>query len=110
MRKSALFGIAALALAAPAAADEPGLWSVYDTALKGAKYIDLSHVITPTIPVWPGFGDSTFSQAQAGADLGAFAAEGDTFTYDKDGFEATAYVLMTDQLGTQLDPSAHWAP
>jgi kynurenine formamidase len=26
------------------------------------------------------------------------------------GFEATEYTLRTDQLGTQLDPPAHWAP
>ena len=39
-----------------------------------------------------------------------FAAKGDTFTYEKHGFEATAYLLTTDQLGTQLDPPAHWAP
>src|SRR4249920_3281952 len=25
-------------------------------------------------------------------------------------FEATEYALRTDQLGTQLDPPAHWAP
>jgi hypothetical protein len=28
----------------------------------------------------------------------------------KHGFEATEYTLRTDQLGTQLDPPAHWAP
>ena len=32
------------------------------------------------------------------------------FTYAQDGFEATRYVLQTDQFGTQLDPPAHWAP
>jgi hypothetical protein len=32
-----------------------GLWSVYDQALKGAKYVDLTHMITPNIPVWAGF-------------------------------------------------------
>ena len=32
------------------------------------------------------------------------------YTYAKDGFEATAYQLSTDQFGTQLDPPAHWAP
>lgn len=99
----------ALAAAAPAHAAD-GLWQVYDQALKGAKYIDLSHVITPEIPVWAGFGGSTFSQAQAGADLKGYAAKGDTFTYERHGFEATAYILRTDQLGTQLDPPAHWAP
>lgn len=107
-------GLAAMAAAGlwatSAAADEPGLWSVYTEALKGAKYIDLSHVITPQIPVWPGFGDPTFAQAKAGQDLEGYAAKGDTFTYAKHGFEATAYTLPTDQLGTQLDPPAHWAP
>src|SRR5512146_1395634 len=35
---------------------------------------------------------------------------GDVYTYEKHGFEATEYALRTDQLGTQLDPPAHWAP
>jgi len=110
MQKCAIMVLAAAALASPALAQEPGLWGAYNEVFKGAKYIDLSHVITPTIPVWPGFGESTFSQAKAGQNLEGFAAEGDTFTYGKHGFEATAYVLLTDQLGTQLDPPAHWAP
>lgn len=93
-----------------AAAAEPGLWGLYSEGLKGAKYIDLSHVITPEIPVWPGFGDPSFAPAMAGQDLEGYAAKGDVFTYAKHGFEATAYVLPTDQLGTQLDPPAHWAP
>ncbi|MEM9058362.1 MAG: cyclase family protein, partial [Pseudomonadota bacterium] len=47
-----------------------GLWSVYDTYFKDAKYIDLTHTITPDIPVWPGFGDPQFSPAKAAEDLG----------------------------------------
>ncbi len=35
---------------------------------------------------------------------------GQPYTYATDGFEATRYLLQTDQLGTQLDPPAHWAP
>ena len=35
---------------------------------------------------------------------------GAPYTWAKDGFEATRYVLATDQLGTQLDPPAHWNP
>ena len=35
---------------------------------------------------------------------------GEVYTYEKHGFEATEYALKTDQLGTQLDPPAHWAP
>ena len=37
-------------------------------------------------------------------------ATGNPYTYKADGFEATRYTLATDQLGTQLDPPAHWAP
>jgi kynurenine formamidase len=32
------------------------------------------------------------------------------YTYKEDGFEATHYDLFIDQLGTQLDPPAHWNP
>ena len=98
-----------LAGAAVAAGDQ-GLWGVYDQYLKGAKYVDLTHTIAPKIPVWYGFGPSEFKPAVAGADLEGFAKKGEAFTYDKHGFEATRYLLATDQLGTQLDPPAHWAP
>jgi kynurenine formamidase len=79
------------------------LWQVYEQSLKGAKYVDLTHTITPSIPVWKGFARSTFGPALN-------PATGKAYTYDKDGFEATQYNLGTDQLGTQLDPPAHWAP
>jgi kynurenine formamidase len=95
---------------AGALADEPGLWSVYDQALRGAKYIDLTHPITPHMPVWAGFGPQEFAPSQAGNDVEGFAAKGDVFTFEKSGFEATAFRFTTDQLGTQLDPPAHWAP
>lgn len=84
-------------------AEEPGLWSVYFKGLDGAKYIDLTHTLTPRIPVWKGFGPATFAPA---VDPGT----GVPYTYAKDGFEATRYTLATDQYGTQLDPPAHWAP
>ena len=88
-------------LGSPAAA--PGLWSLYEQSLKSAKYIDLTHTITPTIPVYRGFGPATFSQTDN-------PETGKPYTYARDGFEATAYRLTTDQYGTQLDPPAHWAP
>lgn len=110
-RASALLAVCAIGLPMQAdAADATGLWSVYESALKGAKYVDLTHTITPTIPVWAGFAGSNFSQAQAGSDIEKYAKKGDLFTYEKHGFEATEYRLHTDQLGTQLDPPAHWAP
>lgn len=108
--RAALSTVALVAFAGAARADEPGLWKVYNDAFKGAKYIDLTHTITPTIPVWIGFGNSTFRPAVAGVDVEGLAKKGDVFTYEKHGFEATGYTLQTDQLGTQLDPPAHWAP
>jgi kynurenine formamidase len=95
--------LAVLALAVPAQAAKPPLWRVYDNALAGAKYVDLTHTITPRIPVWSGFGPATFGPA-------VNPATGQPYTYAVNGFEATRYVLQTDQLGTQLDPPAHWAP
>jgi kynurenine formamidase len=89
--------------AGSAASRSPGLWQVYDHSLRGAKYIDLTHTLTPSIPVWHGFGPSTFGPT-------VDPATGRPYTYGKDGFEATRYELSTDQFGTQLDPPAHWAP
>jgi len=81
----------------------PSLWEVYENSLKGARYVDLTHSITPSIPVWPGFGPSTFGPT-------VDPSTGVPYTWARDGFEATRYVLATDQLGTQLDPPAHWNP
>jgi hypothetical protein len=50
------------------AAEGKSLWPVYEQALKGAKYVDLTHTITPNIPVWAGFADSTFAPGRAGSD------------------------------------------
>jgi kynurenine formamidase len=86
-----------------AAADLPGLWGLYDSTLVRAKYIDLTHTITPDAPVWHGFQPSTFAQTTN-------PETGKPYTYATDGFEASHYDLTTDQLGTQLDPPAHWAP
>jgi len=80
-----------------------GLWRVYDDGLAGAKYIDLTHTLEPSSPVWHGFAPSTFGPT-VNPETGA------PYTYEKDGFEATRYTLSTDQFGTQLDPPAHWAP
>jgi kynurenine formamidase len=81
----------------------PDLWQVYEQSLKSAKYIDLTHTLTPSVPVWKGFGPSTFGPA-------VDPQSGRPYNYAKDGFEATRYELATDQFGTQLDPPAHWAP
>ncbi len=120
MTRATLRALAALAAAVPslmacgggpdsasapdaAAAASHGLWSVYEQSLAHAKYIDLTHTLTPRIPVWKGFAPSTFGPALN-------PATGEPYTYAKDGFEATRYELGADQFGTQLDPPAHWAP
>jgi len=79
------------------------LWQTYDQSLKAAKYVDLTHAITPQTPVWAGFGPASFGPTLD-------PATGKPYTYKADGFEATRYLLATDQLGTQLDPPAHWSP
>ena len=90
----------ALTACRPAAPPLNGLWSLWDQSLKSARYIDLTHTITPAIPVWHGFGPATFGPTLD-------PATGKAYTYAKDGFEATACHLRTDQYGTQLDPPAH---
>jgi len=89
-------------------AQDTGLWDIYESTLKQAKYIDLTHAFGPTIAVWPGFGSSKVKPAVAGHDIEGYVKVGQEFTYGDHGFVATAYELSTDQLGTQLDPPAHW--
>lgn len=87
----------------PQIAAAPSLWQTYENTLKRAKYVDLTHTITPSIPVWAGFGPPSFGPALN-------PATGAPYNWSKDGFEATRYLLATDQFGTQLDPPAHWNP
>jgi kynurenine formamidase len=103
MRAVQIVAVVLALTCAGARAAAPGLWKAYDHDFRHAKYIDLTHTIAPNIPVWHGFGPSTFSPT-------VNPATGKPYSYAKDGFEATHYDLSTDQLGTQLDPPAHWAP
>ncbi|MEY4173884.1 MAG: hypothetical protein RI900_1049 [Actinomycetota bacterium] len=94
----------------PSGATSPGLWSVYDDHLRRAKYVSLSHVLEPSTPIWYGFDPTrlTFGPARSGDPK--VKPVGEAYTYADDGFEATEYLLTTDQYGTQLDPPAHWNP
>jgi kynurenine formamidase len=103
MLGAVLVAVCAAGASAHSSGGAPSLWQVYDNALQGAKYVDLTHTITPRIPVWAGFGPSQFGQA-------INPSTGQPYTYAEHGFEATRYSLATDQFGTQLDPPAHWAP
>lgn len=91
------------ACSSPPAAAPQSLWDVYNHYLKGAKYVDLTHTITPAIPVWAGFGAPKFART-------ANPRTGQPYDYRTDGFASTSFTLPTDQLGTQLDPPAHWSP
>lgn len=104
-RATALFFgmLVASSLVCAQSTSEPSLWQIYENSLKKAKYVDLTHTITPSVPVWHGFGPSRFLPT-------VDPATNVPYTYEKDGFEATHYDLSTDQLGTQLDPPAHWNP
>jgi len=93
-----------------AAAGDYPLWNLYRTTLAPAKYVDLTHAFAPVQPVWPGFGNATFGPAVAAKDMPGYIDKGQPFTIAKQGFRATAYVLPSDQYGTQLDPPAHWNP
>lgn len=88
-------------MAAPAAAQD--LWKAYAQLFQNARYVDLSHTLEPESTVWRGFGPQQFEPA-------VDPASGQPYEYAKDGFEATRYQLSTDQLGSQLDPPAHWNP
>jgi kynurenine formamidase len=100
------YGVGVSQNAAPATAQngtQVNLWKTYQDVLTKARYISLNHVLTPTQPVWKGFGPSTFAPT-------VDPATNKPYTFADSGFEATHYDLSTDQFGTQLDPPAHWAP
>jgi kynurenine formamidase len=77
------------------------LWDLYSNIFSQAKYVDLTHILTPSIPVWAGFGPSQFAPA-------VNPDTNEPYNLEADGFWATRYSLATDQFGTQLDPPAHW--
>ena len=99
---------AAAPVAEAAGGRATGLWGVWDQAFARARFVSLSHVLTPDTPVWKGFPETTrFSQGTGRMDdKSPYAA----FTYEKTGLETTAYTFATDQFGTQLDPPSHWHP
>eukprot|EP01062_Namystynia_karyoxenos_P057116 TRINITY_DN48051_c0_g1_i1.p1 TRINITY_DN48051_c0_g1~~TRINITY_DN48051_c0_g1_i1.p1 ORF type:complete len:374 (+),score=65.42 TRINITY_DN48051_c0_g1_i1:68-1189(+) len=82
--------------------------ALYAQKLAKAKYIDLTHSFGPSTPVWPGFGPSSAAAGQFGKDIPGFAKAGEEMSYGTHGFVVTRYGLVTDQLGTQLDPPSHW--
>lgn len=87
--------VVSLSAGAKQSKQDLGLWQVYQQSFKRAKYVDLTHAIAPSIPVWSGFGPPTFKPT-------VNPKTGKSYTYKQDGFESTHYTLTTDQLGTQF--------
>ena len=92
--------------ATPAPPAAGGLWGTWDAVFARARYVSLSHVLTPDAPLWKGFPPGTTFARGSGRldDTSPYAP----FTYEETGVETTAYTFVTDQVGTQLDPPAHW--
>jgi kynurenine formamidase len=108
LTSAAIGGAFALPAAGCSQSREPavGLWDIWDRAFAQARFVSLSHVLTPDAPLWKGFPPGTKFERGSGRldDKAPYAP----FTYETTGLETTAYVFSADQLGTQLDPPAHW--
>ena len=101
--------VTAAMLAAGADPATPDLWRAYHENFEAAKYIDLTHAFAPGQAVGTGFGDLKVAAARAAVAIPGLIAKGEPFSYDKQGAGITAYELPSDQVGTQLDPPAHWS-
>jgi kynurenine formamidase len=107
-----MLGAAQTVPAMKAASDEAGgerlpLWDFYESALKKAKYIDLTHALAPGGPIGEGFSDFQVGPALAGVAIPGVIERGEPFTYAKLGVAITAYTLPMDHIGTQFGPPAH---
>ena len=111
MRLAALLG-AALAVSLAAAAQEGRreahpLWDFYDSTLRSARYIDLTHALAPGGPIGEGFSDFKVGPTVAGVAIPGVIDKGEPFGYEKQGVAITAYDLPMDHIGTQFGPPAH---
>jgi kynurenine formamidase len=103
----ALLFAAHVAMAAHPSGKGMPLWNLYNSALKGAKYIDLTHAIAPGGPIGEGFVDFTVGPTLVGVAIPGVIDQGEPFTYEKHGVAITAYALPMDHIGTQFGPPAH---
>jgi kynurenine formamidase len=86
------------------------LWEFYDSTLKSAKYIDLTHALAPGGPLGEGFVDFKVGPTLAGVAIPGLIQLGEPFSYEKQGVAITAYDLPMDHIGTQFGPPAHLNP
>ncbi len=87
---------------------DAGLWPVYRTVFRSAKYVDLTYAFAPGQPRGAGLADIIVGPARADATIPGLIAKGDPISYSGQGVGITAYGFGSDQIGTQLDPPAHW--
>ncbi len=90
-----------------ASSPDLSLWDFYDSTLKNAKYIDLTHALAPGGPIGEGFSDFTVGPTLAGVSIPGLIKRGEPFTYERLGVAITAYTLPMDHIGTQFGPPAH---
>jgi kynurenine formamidase len=83
------------------------LWGAYHALLGSAKYIDLTHPLAPGGPIGEGFTDFKVGPSLAGVAIPGLIAQGEPFSYEKQGVAITAYNLPMDHIGTQFGPPAH---
>lgn len=70
--------IVSLSINAAQPSTQPALWQVYQRSLKSAKYVDLTHTIAPSIPVWSGFALPKFTPTVS-------PKTGEPYTYEENG-------------------------
>lgn len=83
------------------------LWDFFETTLRGARYIDLTHALAPGGPIGEGFVDFRVGAARAGVSIPGLIDKGQPFSYAGQGVAITAYDLPMDHIGTQFGPPAH---
>jgi kynurenine formamidase len=86
---------------------DTSLWDFYQSTLRRAKYIDLTHAMAPGGPIGEGFADFKVGAARAGVSIPGVISKGEPFSYAKLGVAITAYDLPMDHIGTQFGPPAH---
>jgi kynurenine formamidase len=103
-------GVGQVASAEHSSGRQMPLWEFYNSTLKSAKYIDLTHALAPGGPIGEGFGDFTVGPTLAGMAIPGLIQLGEPFSYEKQGAAITAYQLPMDHIGTQFGPPAHLNP
>ncbi len=83
------------------------LWDFFESTLRRAKYIDLTHPMAPGGPIGEGFVDFKVGPARAGVTIPGLIRRGEPFSYSRQGVAITAYDLPMDHIGTQFGPPAH---